>query len=166
MARDRAQFSQMMAELGPLFDLAAVLELDQDQGWKLAVDEDTVVSVERDSDTGKVVLSVEVAVVPAETTRELMEMLLVYNGQWARTGGVRMSLAAPGGTVVQSVDLSDAALDLSALATVLKNFLDIRAGWRTIIDPAGQSTRLAPPLGEENESGETPPAAPPGSIRV
>ena len=166
MARDEAQFRQTMAELGPLFDLAAVVELDGVQEWKLVVDEDTVVSVERDTAAGQVVLSVEVAAVPAEKTRDLLEMLLIYNGQWIQTGGIRMSLTEPGGLVVQSVELFDDALDLSTLATVLKNFLDIRAGWRTIIDPAAQSARIDAMGSEAAEPSETAQAIPPGSIRV
>lgn len=163
MARDAAQFTQMMAELGPLFDLAAVIELDGGREWKLAVDEDNLVSVELDPVTGSLVLSADIASLPADKTRDFLEMLLIYNGQWAQTGGVRMSLTEPGGLVVQSVELFGDALDLSTLATVLKNFLDIRAGWRTVMDPGAQSARLEVKGGEQ---GEAAPTAPPGSIRV
>ena len=160
MTHDRAPLHLMMEEIGPLLDLAAVAELEGGLAWELAVDEETVVGAEYDEEEDRLVLSAAIAQPPEEERLALYELFLVYNGQWDLTGGLRMSLEAPGGAVVQSLELALSEIDLARLATILQNFLDIRKGWLEILAEAGDHE---PDEGPKADSGKAPP---PGSVRV
>ena len=96
---------RLMSEIGPLLELAAVIESDDGDGWILAIEEDDSVLVELDEAEGRIFLSAEVGLPDDEARPGLYETLLVYNAQWHASGGVRMALDAPGGEVMQILEL-------------------------------------------------------------
>ncbi len=124
---------RLMSEIGPLLELAAVIESDDGDGWILAIDEDDGVLVELDDEEGRIFLSAEAGVPDDEARPGLYETLLVYNAQWHASGGVRMALDEPGGAVVQMLELPAAGLDASRLAQVFVAFLQALSGWRAVV---------------------------------
>ena len=124
---------RLMSEIGPLLELAAVIEADDGDGWILAIEEDDSVLVELDETEGRIFLCAD-AGLPDDAARPgLYETLLVYNGQWHASGGVRMALDAPGGEVMQILELPAAGLDAARLAQVFVAFLEVLSGWRAVV---------------------------------
>lgn len=69
--------------------------------------------------------------------------MLRHNYHWDRTGGVRLSLDAPEGGVVQIVDLATAGLDVPQLADAVGTFAEAARAWREIIRRPQTSGDLA-----------------------
>lgn len=120
----------MMSELGPMLKLAEVTEFSEEATWLLIVNEDTTLVADYDADEDRLYLSADVAAPPAEQRLEIYETLLQYNLGFRETGGMRMSLDGPGGTVVQSCDLLAHGLELDTLLTVVTNFTEKLFLWR------------------------------------
>ena len=125
--------TQVMTEIGPLLELGAVIESDDGDGWILVVDEDNSVLVELDETEERILLSADAGLPDDDARPRLYEMLLAYNRQWHATGGIRMALEEPGGEVVQMLELPVAGLGVTRLAQVFVAFLEVLAGWRTIV---------------------------------
>ena len=127
------QVHDLMAKIGPQLELDAVSQFDDEQSWVLFVDDDLAITVDSDFDAGKLILSSDLVSPPEETRLATYELLLQYNCQWPETGGLRMGLDEPGGTIVQMFDLPLAGLDLERLVTVVQNFIDQTELWRKIL---------------------------------
>ena len=149
------QLQQMLTELGSLMDLSAVAEFEDGTGWGLVVDEETSLTIDYDAAGARLMLSVEIAEPSTGNLLKLYEMLLVYNGLWDQTGGLSMSLDAPGGTVMMSLALGTDGLNPNKLADIVSGFLEIRQGWIEILatNPKDSSDNVLPD-------------PPPGGIRV
>ena len=131
---------QVLTEVGPLLELEAVTEGEDSTTWLLAIDEQTVVFVELDEANDRLMLSTPLGEPPEARRAELLETLLAYNSLWTQTGGVRMALDAPGGSVAQMFELAVGDLDASRFAAIFVQFVDISAGWRAVISGDGKST--------------------------
>ena len=140
----KAQIQALVAELGPLLELAEVMAFAAESLWTLVVDEDTVLFLDLEEEQRRLWLSAEVATPPAAERARLHDMLLAYNHRWRDTGGLRMSLDGEGGAVVLSYDMPAEGLELSRLAMVVTNFVDVLRAWREGI---GQMATAAPSPG-------------------
>ena len=137
---------QIMSEVGPLLEIDEIQEAEDGLAWLLAIEEGFAVLAELDEENERLILSAEIGA-PQEAKRtRLYEMLLVYNAQWTQTGGIRMVLDEPGGQVVQMFDLAASNLEVSRLARILVNFVEIGLGWRQIVtESSGQPSESADP---------------------
>jgi hypothetical protein len=144
----------LMTEIGPLLDLMAVTEYDSENAWTILVDEDTFLFADFDEPQKRLVLSAEAGRPQAGNRKFIYEILLQYNNQWHETGGVRMALDGPEGSVVQIFDLSVVDLDIGQLQTTVANFVDTLKAWREILAKEKTDEESPPP-----ESG---PAVDPG----
>jgi hypothetical protein len=132
------QLNALMAETGALLELEEVLGFGGENCWTLKVDDSTLLFVDQESGQPRVTLSGEVAPVRPASKAQVHELMLVYNGQWRSTGGVRLALDGPDGSVIQICDVPVADLDARAFAATVRTFTDILLGWRDILsrDPA------------------------------
>ena len=126
----KAQVRALVAEIGPLLELGEVTAFDAEDLWTLVVDGETVLFLDYEQGQERLWLSGEVATPPPSERARLHETLLTYNHRWRDTGGLRMSLDGEGGAVVLSYDMPAAGLELSRLAMVVTNFLDVLRAWR------------------------------------
>lgn len=122
--------STMMSELGPGLELSEVTEFTEQTTWMLIVDDDTMLIADYDADAGHLYLSADVTAPPDEQRTEVYDRLLQYNLSFRETNGMRMSLDGPGGTVVQSCDLSTHGLEFEYLLTVVSDFIEKLFIWR------------------------------------
>lgn len=150
------QIKQLMAEIGPALELSEVREFENPDVWTLVVDEDVLVFAEFDDTRDVVVLSTDLAELPEASRAERHTLLLTYNNQWRETGGVRMALDEPEGTVQQIFDISATGLDVSSFGTALTNFAELARTWRGILTGEGG--------GPASEASDEPPMD--GMIRV
>ena len=51
-------------------------------------------------------------------------------GIWPETGGIRMALESPGGTIVQLFETGVGDLDLTGLRNVVAGFVELARHWR------------------------------------
>lgn len=127
-----AEFDGLMAELGPLDDAVVNVVRDEDTRWIVRVD-DVDVSLDLEPESGVVRLSTEIGV-PAQSKRGMLyEQLLVYNMAGQGTGDVVMALSAPGGTVIQLLNLQTAGLTAGALVVPVVNLAVRTPLWRSIV---------------------------------
>jgi hypothetical protein len=130
---DKAHVHALMTEIGPALELAEVTEFEQDNLWTLVLRDGVVLFVDYEPEDQRLWLSADVCVpLPGDHLR-LYELMLQYNARWQQTGGVRLALDGPEGSVVQAYDLPVAGLDLHRLQNVIRNFRDTLAGWRKIV---------------------------------
>src|SRR3954453_10385430 len=101
----------LMREIGPLLELEQVSDFDGEREWALVVDAATVVHADYVEADDRLMLSIELGRPPEASHHRIYELLLLYNHGWPETGGVRMALESPGGTVVQLFETGAADLD-------------------------------------------------------
>lgn len=123
----------LMLEIGPLLGLMAVTEYDSENAWTILVDEDTIIFADFDESQKRLVLSAEAGQPQSDNRKFIYGILLQYNNQWHETGGVRMALDGPEGSVVQIFDLPVVDLDIVQLQTTVANFVDTLMAWREIL---------------------------------
>lgn len=137
----RAHVERLLVDAAPLGGFLGVGGFEGEGVWSLVVDEATTLFVDLDEPRDCLVISADVGTPqPADRARWL-ELLLCYNGQWHRTGSVRMALEASDGPVVQLADLPLAGLDAHRLHRTLASFVEILASWRQVLP--GQATQAA-----------------------
>lgn len=142
MAFDKLQ--SLMAEIGPLLDLAEVVAFAQHRLWTLAFDDGQVVEVETDAAGSRVLFSIEVApAVPDESLR----LMLQFNQLWQQTGGLHFALGGEVATLM--LELPVDMLDAPLLATALGNLHDRGAQWRRLLG----ASPTAPQGGDELPTG-------------
>lgn len=146
--------------MGPLLEVSEVSEAEDGLTWILAFEEGAVVFAELDEASDRLVLSIEIGSPEPASRVDLLELLLAYNGQWTRTGGIRMVLDEPGGQVVQMFELTAGDLEASRLAAILVRFLDIGLGWRRVVSASSNLESDS-----ESDSDESTPQ-PEGGLRV
>jgi hypothetical protein len=139
----RAGLESLMAEIGPLMELAEISWFEAQELWTLGVDEQTVLFADWVEERQSVCLSAEVGKPAAGDAAALHVLLLRYNAQWRETGGVRMALDGADG-VIMSVELPAGTLDLPQLQGTLTAFLDMLRAWRELIArPPGGDAKAA-----------------------
>lgn len=130
---DVEQVRVLLAELGPVLDLAGVHEQADANTWSLTAQDKTVIFVEFMPDDDRLWLSGEVATPRPEERARLYPLMLQYNAQWQQTGGVRLVLDGPEGAIVQACDIPASGLDLPRLSATVRDFRDMLDGWRQIV---------------------------------
>jgi hypothetical protein len=144
------QLNALLAETGAILELAEVIGFESENLWTLEVDETTILFVDHEANQHRIVLSGEV-VKPHDARKiSAYELLLQYNNQWKSTGGLRMALDGPGGSINQICDISTVDLNAHALADMIRVFVDVLRGWRDMLasEPSGSNDR---PFGFEQD---------------
>jgi hypothetical protein len=120
----------LMRDLGPLLELEQVSVFDGEREWALMVDEETIVHADYVEADDRLMLSIELGQPPEASRHRIYELLLLYNHGWPETGGVRMALESPGGTIVQLFETGAGDLDLIGLRNVVVGFVELARHWR------------------------------------
>ncbi len=129
--------NQLITDLGPLLE-ALEIQTDEAGRWLVALDEELIILMEQDVDTGKLVLSVEVGRPPTGLELDAYKMLLQVNASWRDTGGLRFGLEPEGDMVTQILDVSLAGLDLEGLRLVTAQFAATALDARTLLAEMAQ----------------------------
>ena len=125
--------SQMLTELGPSLNAEEIAAFEEEQSWAIAIDDDTIISLDYEPDTAKLYFTGELGTPPDDKLFTTYEFLLQYNRYWSETDGVRMALEKPGGSVAQIFDLSLHDLEVHKLGTVLENFVILMRTMRAVL---------------------------------
>jgi len=132
------QIQNLFEEVGPELDVQGVLESADDQ-WALIYDDQIVVEISHEAERKCLTLGAELGEPAEENLVETYRSLLAYSALGDRTGGIRIALEAPYGSVVQLLDLFTEDLDQVTLIGVLDNFVDKARAWRELLAAGGVS---------------------------
>jgi len=145
MTNDPAALQDLMAQAGPVLDLARVTAYEGEHAWSLVFDDEygSSIDAEWDSAAERLVLTASVATVPESARLRAYELLLQYNYLWNEHGGVRAALADPAGDVALLFDLPLTGLDLPRLCEVLTNLHAVAGGCRSVLGAAAEAASAA-----------------------
>ena len=149
---DTHQMEQLFAQIGPLMDRIEAIDQEDDDRWILALGEEQDMFVDFDQQASKLTFSIEVGQPPEELRLRAYEMLLAYNYLWEDSGGLRMALDSPEGSVVMAYDTFDLDMDVSALSALIDKLMEAAEGWRDVIadlkasGPSPESDAMGPAI--------------------
>lgn len=127
----------LMAQIGPVLDLAQVTEFAADDAWTLVFDDGQRVYAEFDDAGQRLVLTAEVSAVEEHTRARACEALLRWNYLWGSHGGVRAALDGAPGKVVLLLDLPLSGLELPQLCGVVRALGETADRWRDAFGSLG-----------------------------
>lgn len=154
------QVQQLIEELGPATSEVAAVQQSDEASWEAAFADDTIVQIEFDEGRQTLVFTADLGPLPSEQQAASLMNLMIFNGAWTATGGLRMGLDAPDGHVLLMFDLSAAALSLQTLQDYLSAFANHASTWQAVI-PSGFGSIITGAAG-----GEFHESALPSGIRV
>jgi hypothetical protein len=141
---DFSHAHDLMLQVGDMLDLPQVTEFAENNSWLLVTKDNIAVSVELDSDNGRLMLTATVGAPSRERPADL-ETLLVHNMAWRETGGVRFALDQPGGEALLLFDVALAGLDASRLQALVGDLAAKAAVWRAYLARSGAGAESPPP---------------------
>lgn len=127
----------LIAQIGPILDLAQVTAFPEDACWRAVFDAATWIDVEYEAAGDRLVLTATVGPVEESARQRSYEALLRYNYIWTEHGGVRGALDGTPGNVVLMIEMPAAGVDLPRLCQVLQNFKVVVEGWRELLGTIG-----------------------------
>ncbi len=147
MATATEQIQQLLQEIGPSMpDIDAVVQTEE-PSWAIQFSDETVIILEAAEDPSRIVISAEMGAVHDAQQRVIYETLLCYNLMWRNSGGVKIGLAGPQGTLIVSADICLDNLTLADLQQEISKFLKITRSWTQYIAKAGKGELAElPPL--------------------
>ncbi|NJN47321.1 MAG: type III secretion system chaperone [Candidatus Competibacteraceae bacterium] len=127
------QFREILLETVPLLEGAQALLRQDDASWIMALDDEVTVEMHVDERLHKLVMCMSLGAVKDEQRTATYQVLLVANGLWRETGGLRFGLDAPDGEIEQCLDLNLNDIAVQYLIEILQDFVDRGRVWREII---------------------------------
>jgi hypothetical protein len=140
---DEAQLDLLISEAGPLDNAIEEIVRDEEGNWIVRIG-DVDVIVASDAARGLLRLGAEIGVPAPESAAQVHEALLVYNVAGRETGDVVMALTAPGGSILQLINLPVAGLTPKNLIVPLVNLAERTRTWRVILANGLQGARETP----------------------
>lgn len=138
------KIQHLLQELGPSTpDIDAVAQTE-DPSWAIQFSDETIVLIEATEDPGRMVVSADLGHATDSNQQSIYETLLCYNLLWRKTGGVKIGLAGPKGSLIITTELSVEGLTLNDFQQQLMNFVTIVRSWSRYVSDGGE--QAAPPL--------------------
>src|SRR5437868_12105859 len=100
----------LVAQIGGMLDVEAVMEFEQERAWMVAFDPGTRIDLEYEDESQRLMLTGNVAGVEQHLRAKAYEALLQYTFLWTEHGGVRAAIDPTQDVVVLMVEVS--AIDL------------------------------------------------------
>lgn len=129
MATATEQIQQLLQEIGPRMPEIDAIVQTEEPSWAIQFSDDIVILLEAADNPPRMVISAELGAVHDAQQRVLYETLLCYNLMWRTSGGVKIGLAGPQGTLIISADICLDNLMLSKLQEEIDKFLKITRCW-------------------------------------
>jgi hypothetical protein len=146
MATTIEQIQQLMQELGPASpDIDAVVQTEE-PSWAIQFSDESIMVIEPADEPARLVLSSELGTAPEAAERQLYEALLSYNLLWRDSGGLKIGLAGPKGSLIINWELCLEGLTLLDLQSALARFRKVTASWQHYVASADVGTAPLPGL--------------------
>ena len=145
------KIQQLLQELGPSTpEIDAVAQTD-DPSWAIQLSDETIVMIEPTEDPGRMVISADLGTATESMQKPIYETLLCYNLLWRKTGGVKIGLAGPKGSLIITTELSVEGLTLNDFQQELMNFVTIVRAWCRYVSEGGEQAASLLPGMEKNQ---------------
>lgn len=141
------QIQQLIQEVGPSMpEIDAVVQTEE-PSWAIQFSDETIVIIEAADDPARIVMSAELGAASEVRQRAVYETLLCYNLMWRDSGGVKVGLAGPQGSLIISTDVCLDGMSLMDLQEALNRFLKITRSWAQYVARTEEGTGAEmPPL--------------------
>ena len=145
------KIQQLLQELGPSTpEIDAVAQTD-DPSWAIQLSDETIVMIEPTEDPGRMVISADLGTATEPMQQPIYETLLCYNLLWRKTGGVKIGLAGPKGSLIITTELTVEGLTLNDFQKELMNFVTIVRAWCRYVSEGGEQAASLLPGMEKNQ---------------
>lgn len=150
MASTIEKIQNLIQELGPVTpDIDAVVQTEE-PSWAIQYSDETIVIIEAADNPARMILSSELGS-PNDTLQlPVYETLLCYNLLWRETGGVKIGLAGPKGTLILSCELCLDSLSLMDLQEGMLNFTTIVRTWAKYVTGENTDAPVLPGMATGN----------------
>ncbi len=140
------QIQQLIQELGPSMpEIDAVVQTEE-PNWAIQFSDETIVIIEAADDPPRIVMSAELGAASDARQKAVYETLLCYNLMWRDSGGVKVGLAGPQGSLIISAEVCLDGMLLMDLQDALNRFLKITRSWtQYVAQEEGAETIGVPP---------------------
>lgn len=128
---DRLQL--LIEELGPATEEVAEVQQIGEGEWTVFFDDETSVGLDFVPEQEKLVFSAALGAPPAETKAATYELVLIYNFNWPQSGGIKIGLDSPGGSLELLFECHAASLDMPTLQQLLTSFAEKARAWRELV---------------------------------
>ena len=135
---------KLLQELGPNTPEIDAIVQTEEPSWAIQFSDETIVIVEPVEEPGRMMLSAELGSASDSLQLPIYETLLCYNLLWRETGGVKIGLAGPKGSLIISTEILLQGLLLSDFQQGLVNFATIARSWTKYVSHGGK--HVMPPL--------------------
>ncbi len=135
---------QLIRELGPATPEIDAIVQTEEPSWAIQFSDETILIIEPADDPQRMVISSELGVAAEGQQCRVYETLLCYNLMWHDSGGVKIGLAGPQGSLIISTDVGLEGLTLGALQESIQHFLKVARSWTQYVGKADMAE--APPL--------------------
>lgn len=141
------QIQQLIQELGPSMpEIDAVVQTEE-PSWAIQFSDETIVILEAADEPPRIVMSAELGAASDARQKAVYETLLCYNLMWRDSGGVKVGLAGPQGSLIISTEVCLDGMSLMDLQDALNRFLKITRSWaQYVAQEEGAETVGVPPL--------------------
>lgn len=137
---------QLLQEIGPgMPEIDAIVQTEE-PSWAIQFSDETIIILEAIEDPPRIVLSTELGGEATTQQRIIYETLLCYNLMWRASGGVRVGLAGPQGTLIISTDICLNNLTQYDLQQQIDKFLEITRSWAKYITQVENDPHATSPL--------------------
>lgn len=141
------QIQQLIQELGPSMpEIDAVVQTEE-PSWAIQFSDETIVILEAADEPPRIVMSAELGAASGARQKAVYETLLCYNLMWRDSGGVKVGLAGPQGSLIISTELCIEGMLLMDFQDALNRFLKITRSWTQYVgQEEGAEAVGMPPL--------------------
>ena len=119
------KIQDLISQIGPVFPYIDAVIQTEDPSWAIQFVDELVVMIEQLEQPDRMVFSSEIGAVTDDQELPVYEALLCYNLLWKDTGGVKIGLAGPKGTLIVTSELLLEGLTLMSFQEALTNFTNI-----------------------------------------
>lgn len=138
------QIEHLVKDLGPAMPEIDAIVQTEDPSWAIQFSDEAIIILEPADDPSRIVISTELGAAAEAQQRTIYETMLCYNLMWRDSGGVKIGLAGPSGTLIISTDVCIEGLTLQGLQQETEAFLKIARTWMQYVGRADAGE--APPL--------------------
>ncbi len=117
-----------------------IYEYGEKNHWQVFLDEGIFLDLDFNETSSCSFISASIGLPDANNASKLYEMLLIYNGQWAKSDGLFLSMNESAGNIYLAFQLNAGhVIDAKKLETVFLWFFEKVLTWRSYIDNQGKN---------------------------
>lgn len=147
MATPVEQIQLLMQELGPVMPEIDAIVQTEEPSWAIQFSDEHILVIEPADEPPRLAMSSELGAAPDGTEKPLYEAMLSYNLMWRDSGGLKVGLAGPKGSLIISWEISLDGMTLVELQAAIARFMKAVASWQRYVARADVEQVALPGMG-------------------